>query len=91
MVQSLHMRRRWFVANNPVWRSRTRSWKPHGTPPKEAAEDRAIHKKIQITAAFRVLYKVSGHQQGQSFRQAEKTATIRPGSEFIWESRIKPI
>jgi hypothetical protein len=27
----------------------------------------------------------TGHQQGQSFRQAEKTATIRPGSEFIWE------
>jgi hypothetical protein len=38
--QSLHTNRRWFAAKNPAWRSRTRSWTPHGTPPKEASAHR---------------------------------------------------
>ena len=33
--RSLRTRRRWFAAKNPSWRSRTQSWTPHGTPPKE--------------------------------------------------------
>jgi hypothetical protein len=41
---------------------------------------------IQIlrSAAYLGL-QATGHQHGRSFRQAEKAATIRPGSEFIWE------
>src|SRR6516164_2051651 len=50
--QSLHTRRRWFAAKNPSWRSRTRSWTPRGTPPKEAAAQRAMHKKTQTRAAL---------------------------------------
>ena len=38
--QSLHTHRRWFAAKNLSWRSRTRSWTPHGTPPKEASAHR---------------------------------------------------
>ena len=37
--QSLHTHRRWFAAKNLSWRSRTRSWTPHGTP-KEASAHR---------------------------------------------------
>ena len=33
--QSLRTRRHWFAAKNPSRRSRTRSWTPHDTPPKE--------------------------------------------------------
>ncbi len=50
--QSLHTRRHWFEAKNPSRRSRTRSWTPHGTPPKEAAAHRVIHKKMQIRALW---------------------------------------
>jgi hypothetical protein len=50
--QSLHTHRRWFAAKNPAWRSRTRSWTPHGTPPREAAARRVMHKKMQIRAAL---------------------------------------
>jgi hypothetical protein len=45
--QSLHTHRRWFAAKNLSWRSRTRSWTPHGTPPKEASAHRVIHKKMR--------------------------------------------
>ena len=50
--QSLHTRRHWFAAKNPSWRSRTRSWTPHDTPPKEASARRVIHKKIQTRALW---------------------------------------
>ena len=50
--QSLHTRRHWFAAKSPSWRSRTRFWTPHGTPPKEAAAHCVIHKKMQITALW---------------------------------------
>ena len=50
--QSLHTRRRWFVAKNPSSRSRTQSWTPHGTPPKETAGHRAMHKKMQVRALW---------------------------------------
>jgi len=35
--QSSHTRQHWFAARNHSSRSRTRSWTPHGTHPKEAA------------------------------------------------------
>ena len=50
--QSLHTRRHWFAAKSPSWRSRTRSWTPRGSPPKEAAGRRVKHKKMQIRAAL---------------------------------------
>jgi hypothetical protein len=50
--QSLHRRRHWFAAISPSWRSRTRSWTPRGTPPKEAAGRRVKHKKMQIGALW---------------------------------------
>jgi hypothetical protein len=45
--RSLHTRRHWFAAKNPSWRSRTRSWTPHGTPPKGAAAHRVLNKRTQ--------------------------------------------
>jgi hypothetical protein len=49
--RSLHTRRHWFAASDPSRRSRTRSWTPHGSPPKEAAAGhRVMHKKMQIRA-----------------------------------------
>ena len=50
--QSLHTRRHWFAAKNPSWRSRTRSWTPRGSPPREAAGRRVKHKKMQIGALW---------------------------------------
>ncbi len=42
-----------------------------------------LNLRTPLGRSFRTL-QATGHQQGRSFRQAEKTATIRPGSEFIW-------
>jgi hypothetical protein len=42
----------WFAAKNPSWHSRIQSWTPHGTPPKETAAHRVIHKKMQIRAPW---------------------------------------
>ena len=50
--QSLHTRRRWFVAKSPSWRFRIRSWTPRGSPPKEAAGRRVKHKKMQVGEAL---------------------------------------
>ena len=50
--QSLRTRRHWFAAKSPSWRSRTRFWTPHGTPPKGAAAHCVIHKKMQIKALW---------------------------------------
>ena len=50
--QWLHTRRHWFATKNPSWRSRTRSWTPHGTPPKEAPAHRVIHKKMRVRALW---------------------------------------
>jgi hypothetical protein len=50
--QSLHTRRHWFAAKNPSWRSRTRSWTPHGTPPKGATGRRVKRKKMQIWGLY---------------------------------------
>jgi len=49
---SFHKRRRWCAAKNLFWHSHTPFWTPQGSPPKEAAGHRAIHKKIQIMALW---------------------------------------
>ena len=50
--QLFHTRRHWFAAKSLSWRSRTRFWTLVGTPPKEAAAHRVMHKKVQVRALW---------------------------------------